>query len=229
MAIDPGLVDLDAANAELPPFPEVTNQAPVHTAFFFSAPGSVHRATKSGTWGDAREASVEYGQRYLDVVTEATVRSSMTSSGHSRRCRRAERAEAETQAPARMTRRTERSSSSSTMSARWPTARRPRSVMPSSASGARVAAATAAGIGTPASTSLRTATSRAMTEPARVVVPARVTRSPRTSTSARRPAAAIARYPRSPSVADEERAGPGGFRPLDQWPERRDGRGCRRR
>jgi creatinine amidohydrolase len=74
MAIDPGLVDLDAANAELPPFPEVTNQGPVHTAFFFSAPGSVHRATQSGTWGDAREASVEYGQRYLDVVTEATVR-----------------------------------------------------------------------------------------------------------------------------------------------------------
>ena len=74
MAIDPELVDLDAANAELPPFPEVTNQAPVHTAFFFSAPGSVHRATHSGTWGDAREASVEYGQRYLDVVTEATVR-----------------------------------------------------------------------------------------------------------------------------------------------------------
>ena len=74
MAINADLVDLDAANAELPPFPEVTNQAPVHTAFFFSAPGSVHRATKSGTWGDAREASVEYGQRYLDVVTDATVR-----------------------------------------------------------------------------------------------------------------------------------------------------------
>jgi creatinine amidohydrolase len=74
MAINADLVDLDAANAELPPFPEVTNQAPVHTAFFFSAPGSVHRASKSGTWGDAREASVEYGQRYLDVVTDATVR-----------------------------------------------------------------------------------------------------------------------------------------------------------
>ena len=74
MAINADLVDLDAANAELPPFPEVTNQAPVHTAFFFSAPGSVHRASHSGTWGDAREASVEYGQRYLDVVTDATVR-----------------------------------------------------------------------------------------------------------------------------------------------------------
>ncbi len=74
MAINADLVDLDAANAELPPFPEVTNQAPVHTAFFFSAPGSVHRASQSGTWGDARESSVEYGQRYLDVVTDATAR-----------------------------------------------------------------------------------------------------------------------------------------------------------
>ena len=75
MAIDEGLVDLQAANAEMPPFPEVTNGAAVHTAFFFTTPGSVHRATHSGTWGDARQASVEFGQRYLDVVTEATVRS----------------------------------------------------------------------------------------------------------------------------------------------------------
>ena len=74
MAINADLVDLDAANAELPPFPEVTNQAPVHTAFFFSAPGSVHRATQSGTWGDAREATAEYGEAYLGVVTEATIR-----------------------------------------------------------------------------------------------------------------------------------------------------------
>jgi creatinine amidohydrolase len=74
MAIDEGLVDLAAANAEMPPFPEVTNGAAVHTAFFFTTPGSVHRATHSGTWGDAREASVEFGQRYLGVVTEATLR-----------------------------------------------------------------------------------------------------------------------------------------------------------
>ena len=74
MAIDPALVDLDAANAEFPPFPEVASPPAVHTAFFFSAPGSVHRATHSGTWGDAREASVEFGERYLAVVTEATVR-----------------------------------------------------------------------------------------------------------------------------------------------------------
>jgi creatinine amidohydrolase len=74
MAIDPAYVDMDAANAEMPPFPEVTSPPAVHTAFFFSAPGSVHAATASGTWGDARESSVEYGAGYLEVVTRATVR-----------------------------------------------------------------------------------------------------------------------------------------------------------
>ncbi len=74
MAIDPSLVDIDAANAEMPPFPEVTSPAAVHTAFFFSTPGSVHRATHSGTWGDARDSSAKYGERYLQVVTEATLR-----------------------------------------------------------------------------------------------------------------------------------------------------------
>jgi creatinine amidohydrolase len=74
LAIDPKLVDMEAANAEMPPFPEMTNQAPVHTAFFFSAPGSVYRASHSGTWGDARQATPEFGERYLTVVTDATVR-----------------------------------------------------------------------------------------------------------------------------------------------------------
>ena len=74
MAIDPALVDIEHANAEMPPFPEVGSPSSVHTAFFFSAPGSVHRATHSGTWGDAREASVEFGERYLQVVTEGTIR-----------------------------------------------------------------------------------------------------------------------------------------------------------
>jgi len=74
MAIDPALVDIEHANAEMPPFPEVGSPGSVHTAFFFSAPGSVHRATRSGTWGDAREASVEYGERYLEVATEGTIR-----------------------------------------------------------------------------------------------------------------------------------------------------------
>ena len=74
LAIDPNLVDMERANAEMPPFPDVSSQAPVHTAFFFSAPGSVHRATHSGTWGDARESTPEFGERYLEVVTEATIR-----------------------------------------------------------------------------------------------------------------------------------------------------------
>jgi len=74
LAIAPELVDMELANAEFPPFPDVTSPAPVHTAFFFAAPGSVHRATRSGTWGDAREATPEFGERYLAVVTDATVR-----------------------------------------------------------------------------------------------------------------------------------------------------------
>ena len=74
LAINPDLVDMDNANAEMPPFPEVTSPAAVHTALFFSSPGSVFRATRSGTWGDAREASAEFGERYLSVVSAATVR-----------------------------------------------------------------------------------------------------------------------------------------------------------
>jgi len=74
LAIDADLVDMEAANSEFPPFPEITNAAAVHTAFFFSNPGSVHRATRSGTWGDAREASPEFGQRYLEAMAESTIR-----------------------------------------------------------------------------------------------------------------------------------------------------------
>ena len=74
MAINPAWVDLDNATAEMPPFPEVTNAPPVHTAFFFSNPGSVHRATRSGAWGDGRNATAEFGERYLSVMTESTVR-----------------------------------------------------------------------------------------------------------------------------------------------------------
>jgi creatinine amidohydrolase len=74
LAINPDAVDMEQANVEFPPFPDVTNAASVHTAFFFSAPGSVHRATHSGTWGDAREATAEFGEQYLRVVTDATVR-----------------------------------------------------------------------------------------------------------------------------------------------------------
>ena len=74
LAINPDLVDMDRANAEMPPFPPVTSGPAVHTAFFFSTPGSVHRATHSGTWGDPRESSAEFGERYLEVVSAATLR-----------------------------------------------------------------------------------------------------------------------------------------------------------
>ncbi len=74
LAINPALVDMDRANAEMPPFPEVTNGAPVHTAFFFTSPGSVYRATQSGTWGDARSSTAEFGERYLSVVAASTIR-----------------------------------------------------------------------------------------------------------------------------------------------------------
>jgi creatinine amidohydrolase len=74
LAINPQLVDLDRANAEFPPFPEFTvNTGPVHTAFFFTSPGSVYWATKSGTWGDARRATPEMGERYIDVGVRSTL------------------------------------------------------------------------------------------------------------------------------------------------------------
>jgi creatinine amidohydrolase/Fe(II)-dependent formamide hydrolase-like protein len=34
----------------------------------------VHRASASGSWGDARESTPEFGERYLKVAAEATVR-----------------------------------------------------------------------------------------------------------------------------------------------------------
>jgi creatinine amidohydrolase len=74
LAINPNLVDMERANAEFPPFPTFTvNSAPVHTAFFFCNPGSVHRATKSGTWGDARKSSAEIGERYLEAGFRSTM------------------------------------------------------------------------------------------------------------------------------------------------------------
>ena len=74
LAINPALVDMDRANAEFPPFPEFTvNTPPVHTAFFFTSPGSVHWATKSGTWGDARKSTAEIGERYLQAGVRSTL------------------------------------------------------------------------------------------------------------------------------------------------------------
>src|SRR5258708_36359954 len=73
-AITPALGDMDGPTAESPPFPEYTvNTAPVHTAFFFTSPGSVYWATKSGTWGDARASTPEIGERYLQAGVRSTL------------------------------------------------------------------------------------------------------------------------------------------------------------
>jgi creatinine amidohydrolase len=75
LRINPDLVDIDNANAEFPPFPEYTlaNTGAVHTAFFFTAPGSVYWATKSGTWGDARKSTPEAGERYIEASVRSTL------------------------------------------------------------------------------------------------------------------------------------------------------------
>ena len=74
LRINPDLVDMDKANAEFPPFPEFkVNAGAVHTAFFFSNPGSVYWATKSGTWGDARGSTPEIGERYLQAGVRSTL------------------------------------------------------------------------------------------------------------------------------------------------------------
>ena len=75
LAINPNLVDMSKANAEFPPFPEYNtpNTGPVHTAFFFTAPGSVYWATKSGTWGDATGSTAETGERYLELSVKSTL------------------------------------------------------------------------------------------------------------------------------------------------------------
>ena len=74
LAINPQLVDLERANAEFPPFPAYTvNTMPVHTAFFFTSPGSVYWATRSGTWGDARAATAEMGERYIAAGVRSTL------------------------------------------------------------------------------------------------------------------------------------------------------------
>jgi creatinine amidohydrolase len=74
LAINPDLVDMARANAEMPNFPVFkVNPAAVHAAFFFSQPGSVYRATKSGTWGDARRSTAEKGERFLQAGVRSTI------------------------------------------------------------------------------------------------------------------------------------------------------------
>jgi creatinine amidohydrolase len=74
LRINPGLVDMEKANAEFPPFPDYEiPTGGVHTAYFFSNPGSVYWATKSGTWGDARKSTPEAGERYLQAGVRSTL------------------------------------------------------------------------------------------------------------------------------------------------------------
>jgi creatinine amidohydrolase/Fe(II)-dependent formamide hydrolase-like protein len=74
LRINPDLVDMEKANAEFPPFPDYTiPTAGVHTAYFFSNPGSVYWATRSGTWGDARKSTPEAGERYLQAGVRSTL------------------------------------------------------------------------------------------------------------------------------------------------------------
>jgi len=74
LRINPALVDMDRANAEFPPFPDYKiPTGGVHTAYFFSHPGSVYWATKSGTWGDARNSTPEAGERYLEAGVRSTL------------------------------------------------------------------------------------------------------------------------------------------------------------
>jgi len=88
LAINPDLVDLERANAEFPPFPEFTvNTGPVHTAFFFTSPGSVYAATKSGTWGDARKSVSKWASAISQPAYARRSRCWRTWRRRLRRCR----------------------------------------------------------------------------------------------------------------------------------------------
>ena len=74
LAIRPDLVDLDLLNTEIPNFPDTKTKSPaLHTAFFFSSPGSVYEMTQSGTWGDATKATKEQGQKYLEWGVQSVI------------------------------------------------------------------------------------------------------------------------------------------------------------
>jgi len=74
LAIRPDLIDMEHLNTEFPNFPSTkTNSPALHTAFFFSAPGSVYAMTKSGTWGDATKATAEKGENYLEWGTQSVI------------------------------------------------------------------------------------------------------------------------------------------------------------
>ncbi|MEM9325144.1 MAG: creatininase family protein [Bacteroidota bacterium] len=74
LAINPDLVDKDHLNTEYPNFPETKTKSPaLHTAYFFSAPGSVYEMTESGTWGDATKATAEKGEQFLQNAVQGVM------------------------------------------------------------------------------------------------------------------------------------------------------------
>jgi creatinine amidohydrolase len=73
LAIDESLVKLDLAVPEYPAFPVEPTPAMV-SAYFFSARGTLPRASRSGVWGDPSSSSAELGRRYLEQIEEASVR-----------------------------------------------------------------------------------------------------------------------------------------------------------
>ncbi len=74
LAIRPDLVDMDHLNTEFPNLPDTKTMSPaLHTAFFFSAPGSVYAMTKSGTWGDATKAAPGKGENFLEWGVQSVI------------------------------------------------------------------------------------------------------------------------------------------------------------
>lgn len=73
LAVDESLVRLDRAVREYPSFPVEPTPAMV-AAYFFSARGTLPRASRSGVWGDPSGSSAELGRRYLAQIEEASVR-----------------------------------------------------------------------------------------------------------------------------------------------------------
>ncbi len=73
MAVNASLVKLEHAIREYPAFPVEPTPAMV-SAFFFSATGTLPRASRSGVWGDPSGSTAERGRQYLDQIEEASVR-----------------------------------------------------------------------------------------------------------------------------------------------------------
>lgn len=73
MAIDESLVDLEQAVNEYPAFPTTPSPAMI-SAYFFSARGTLPRASRSGTWGDPTKSSAARGREYLEQIEQACVR-----------------------------------------------------------------------------------------------------------------------------------------------------------